>query len=199
MATFLQSYFTRVSRVKGKGLISNLKIHQTTFTLYPLVTGPVQSCGISTPRRAYSPAAILPQWTYVHIFISELPGTHSHLSKGKCISKRGKSIERGETWYFSENHAPSGVRNRAVDSDIYKAPRSNHWHRNRFSGSSTPSIVNTPHTTHNAYNESVSVLCIWCILLSAAVLLLLLHVHVLLPASGRQRWGRNDDWWLVAY
>ena len=35
-------------------------------------------------------------------------------------------IERGETWYFSENPAPSGIRNRTVGSDIGRAPRSNH-------------------------------------------------------------------------
>ena len=35
-------------------------------------------------------------------------------------------IEREETWYFSENPAPSGIRNRTAGSDIGKAPRSNH-------------------------------------------------------------------------
>ena len=35
-------------------------------------------------------------------------------------------IERGETWYFSENPAPSGIRNRTAGSDIGRAPRSNH-------------------------------------------------------------------------
>ena len=28
------------------------------FTFYPLVTGPIYSCAISTPRGAYSPAAV---------------------------------------------------------------------------------------------------------------------------------------------
>ena len=34
------------------------------FTCYPLVTGPAHSCAISTPRRAYSPAAVSAHWTY---------------------------------------------------------------------------------------------------------------------------------------
>ena len=32
----------------------------------------------------------------------------------------------GDTRYFSENLAPSGVRNRTAGSDISKVPRSNH-------------------------------------------------------------------------
>ena len=41
-------------------------------------------------------------------------------------SKQCPNIERRETWYFSENPAPSGIRNRTAGSDIDKAPRSNH-------------------------------------------------------------------------
>ena len=40
-------------------------------------------------------------------------------------SKQCPNIERAETWYFSENPAPSGIRNRTAGSDIGKAPRSN--------------------------------------------------------------------------
>ena len=35
-------------------------------------------------------------------------------------SKQGPNIERGETWYFSENPAPSGIRNRTAGSDNAK-------------------------------------------------------------------------------
>ena len=38
--------------IKSEDLSSDL-------TFYPLVTGPVYSCAISTPRGAYSPAAVL--------------------------------------------------------------------------------------------------------------------------------------------
>ena len=39
-------------------LISSLKTYHRTLHFYPLVTGPVHSCAISTPRGAYSPAAV---------------------------------------------------------------------------------------------------------------------------------------------
>ena len=55
-------------KVKVYSLISNLKT--SDFTSYPLVTGPVHSCAISTPRRAYSPAALPAHWTH---------RTHCHL------------------------------------------------------------------------------------------------------------------------
>ena len=80
-----------------------------------------------------------PSWRIeliVHIAISVLPGTHFHLSqvkhlRVKCLAQNTTSwqcpqIERGETWYFSENPAPSGIRNRTAGSDIGRAPRSNH-------------------------------------------------------------------------
>ena len=41
-------------------------------------------------------------------------------------SKQCPNIERGETWYFSENPAPNGIRNRTAGSDNGKAPCSNH-------------------------------------------------------------------------
>ena len=47
-----------VKKVRVYSPISRLKAYHPTFTFYPLVTGPVHSCAISTPRRAYSPAAI---------------------------------------------------------------------------------------------------------------------------------------------
>ena len=48
----------------------------------------------------------------------------SALSKDTTSSQCPK-IERGETWYFSENPAPSGIRNRTPGSDIGEAQRSN--------------------------------------------------------------------------
>ena len=47
------------------------------------------------------------------------------LAQGHNILTMSK-IERGETWYFSENSAPSGIRNHMTSSDIGRAPRSNH-------------------------------------------------------------------------
>ena len=45
---------------KGVGLYSDIRSEDLSsdFTFYPLVTGPVYSCAISSPWRAYSPAAI---------------------------------------------------------------------------------------------------------------------------------------------
>ena len=48
-------------RVRVYSLISSIS---SDFTFYPLVTGPVHSCAFSSPRRAYSPAAISAHWTY---------------------------------------------------------------------------------------------------------------------------------------
>ena len=69
----------------------------------------------------------------LHIVISVLPGTHFTWVKwsiwGLTALPKDTScpkIERGETWYFSEIPAPSGIRNRTAGSDIGKAPRSNH-------------------------------------------------------------------------
>ena len=45
------------SDIKPEDLSSDL-------TFYPLVTGPVHSCAISSARRAYSPAVISTHWTY---------------------------------------------------------------------------------------------------------------------------------------
>ena len=39
-------------------LISSLKNYHRTLHFPPMVTGPVHSCAISTPRGAYSPAAV---------------------------------------------------------------------------------------------------------------------------------------------
>ena len=46
---------------KGKdaGLQSDYKSEDIRFICYPLVTGSAHSCAISTPQKAYSPAAIL--------------------------------------------------------------------------------------------------------------------------------------------
>ena len=64
----------------------------------------------------------------VHIAISVLPGTHFHVSqvkhlRVKCLaqdtpSKQCPKFKRGETWYFSENPAPSGIWTRSAGSDI---------------------------------------------------------------------------------
>ena len=58
--------------IKGKMQVSDIKSEDLSsdFTSYPLVIGPVHSCAISTPRRAYSPAAVSAHWTYC---------THCHL------------------------------------------------------------------------------------------------------------------------
>ena len=50
----------------------------------------------------------------------------SALPKG-TTTKQCPNIEGGETWYFSGNPAPSGIRNRTAGSDTDKATRSNHW------------------------------------------------------------------------
>ena len=52
-------------KVQVFSLIPNLKTYHPTFTIHPLITGrSVHSCAISTPCRAYSPAAVSAQSTY---------------------------------------------------------------------------------------------------------------------------------------
>ena len=72
---------------KGAGLLSDIKSEDLSsdFTSYPLVAGPVHSCAISTPRRAYSPAAVSAHWTY---------RTHCHL----CPTRYSFSPESSEAF-----------------------------------------------------------------------------------------------------
>ena len=75
--------------VKGKGIgatwQSDIKYFIRLLHLYSLVTGPVHSCAISTPGRAYSPAAISAHWTY---------HTHCHL----CPTRYSFSPESSEAF-----------------------------------------------------------------------------------------------------
>ena len=61
-------------KVQVYSLISSLKTYHSTLH-FPLFTGPVQSCVISTQWRAYSPAAFPCIELIVHIAISVLRGT----------------------------------------------------------------------------------------------------------------------------
>ena len=72
-------------KVQVNCLISSLKTYHPTLQFYPLVTGPVHSCAISTPRRAYSPAAVLAHLTY---------RTHCHL----CPTRYSFSPESSEAF-----------------------------------------------------------------------------------------------------
>ena len=76
--------------MKGKGasLESDIKSEDLSsdFTFYPLVTGPVHSCAISTLRRVYSPAAISAHW---------ISRTHCHLcpTRYSFSSKSSEAFE----------------------------------------------------------------------------------------------------------
>ena len=75
---------------KGAGLCSNIKSEDLSshLTFYPLVTGPVYSCAISTPLRAYNPASISANWTY---------RTHCHLCPtGYSFSPESSEAFKGE-------------------------------------------------------------------------------------------------------
>ena len=76
-------------------LISSLKTGSSDFTFYPLVTEPVHSYAISTPRGAYSPAAVSAHWTYrTHCHLC--PTRYSfHLSQVKHL--RVKFLTQGHT------------------------------------------------------------------------------------------------------
>ena len=129
-------------KVKGKGagfFIVRYQVWRPIIGLYILPSGHWTCwfmCHFNSPG-AYSPAAVSVHWTYrthCHLFLTRYsfspesseafggemscPRTH-HLNNGS-------KMERGETWYFSENPASSGIRNRTAGSDIGRAPRSNH-------------------------------------------------------------------------
>ena len=95
-------------------LISSLKIYHPTLHF----TGPVHSCAISTPRRAYNPAAISAHWTYrTHCHLCPTR-TQLHLSQVKHLtgsalsmdptSRQWPKIQKRETLYFPENPAQEG-------------------------------------------------------------------------------------------
>ena len=123
---------------KGAGLYHDIKSENLSadFSFHPLVTGPIRSCAISTPRRAYSPTAILAHLSYRgHCNVRPTRYSFTPESSKGCqgkVSCQGHNIEtmsyieRGETWYLSENPATSGVRNRTAGSDIDKALSFNH-------------------------------------------------------------------------
>ena len=55
----LNRHWAKKVNLQVYSLISSLKTyHPPTLHFTPLVTGPAHSCVISTPLRAYSPAAI---------------------------------------------------------------------------------------------------------------------------------------------
>ena len=76
------------------------------FTFYPLVTGPVHSCAITTPRRAYSPAAVSAHWTYrthCHLcptrYLFSPESSEAFEGEVPCPRTQHPKIERAETWY----------------------------------------------------------------------------------------------------
>ena len=118
-------------------LISSLKTYHRTLHLTPwaldlLIRVPFQLPGEHTVLQPFRLIQLI-----VHIVISVLLcPTHFHLSqvkhlRVKCLAQGHtiltmSKVERGEILYFSENPAPSGIRNRTAGSNIGRAPRSNH-------------------------------------------------------------------------
>ena len=111
-------------------LISGLKIyhptsHFTRWSMDLLIRVPFQLHGEHTVLQPFLRIELI-----IHIAISVLTGTHFHLRqvkqlRVKCLAqgprlKQCPKIERGETIYFSENPAPSGIRNRTAGSDMAK-------------------------------------------------------------------------------
>ena len=110
-------------------LISSLKTYHPTLHLTPwsldlFIRVPFQLLGEHTVLQPFRRIELI-----VHIAISVLPGTHFHLSQVKHL--RAECLAQGHNILTmsqdsSENYAPSGIRNRTADSDIGRAPRSNH-------------------------------------------------------------------------
>ena len=80
------------------------------FTFYPLVTGPVHPCAISTPRGAYSPAAVSAHKTY---------RTHCHLCPTRySFSTESSEAFEGEVSCPRTHHLTSVQRLRGEKHDI---------------------------------------------------------------------------------
>ena len=123
-------------KVKVYSLISSISSDFYIFTPWSLdlfIRVPSQLHGEHTILQPFRRIELI-----IHIAISVLSGTHFHLSRVKhmrveCLAQ-GHNIETiSQYWerrnmiYFSENLAPSGIRNRTAGSDIGKAPRSNYY------------------------------------------------------------------------
>ena len=93
-------------------LLSDIKFEDRSsdFTFYPLVTGPVHSCAILTPRGAYSPAAVSAHWTY---------RTHCHLcpTRYSFLPESSESFE-GEVSCPRTHHLNNVPRLRGEKHDI---------------------------------------------------------------------------------
>ena len=85
--------------------------YHSSLHFTPLVTGPVHSCAISTPRRAYSPAAVLAHWTY---------RTHCHLCPTRySFSPESSEAFQGEVPSPRTKHLNNVQRLRGEKHDIY--------------------------------------------------------------------------------
>ena len=100
--------------------------HWTCSLVYHLKsTESIQSC---SHFGAMDLTYTLPSLSYqvlIFTWVTWSIGGFSALPKD-TTSKQSPNIEREETWYFSENPAPSTIRNRTAGSDIDKALPSNH-------------------------------------------------------------------------
>ena len=123
---------------KGAGLQSDIKSEDLSsdFTSYPPwsldsllchfnSTESIQSC---SHFGALNLSYTLPSLSYLVLIFTSVKWSiwgWSALPKD-TTSKQCPKIERGETWFFSENPATSRIRNRAAGSNIVKASSSNH-------------------------------------------------------------------------
>ena len=92
--------------------LSDLKLEDLSsdFTSYPLVTGPVHPCAISTPRRAYSPAVVSAHLAY---------RTHCHLCPTRySFSPESSEAFEGEVPCPRTHHLNNILRLRGEKHDI---------------------------------------------------------------------------------
>ena len=130
-------YSKKTVKVQVYSLISSLKTYlirlyilrpghwACSFVCHYNSTVSIQSC---SRFGALNLSYTLPSLTYQVLIFTWVKWSiwgWSALPKDTTILQCLK-IERGETWYFSENPAPSGIRNRPAGSEIGRAPRSNH-------------------------------------------------------------------------
>ena len=98
----------------------------------PLVTGPVQSCTISTPFLDHTTLAAISALgtnrTHCHLCSTRYSFTpeSSEAFEGKVPCPRTQH-RNNVPILNTEDPAPSRIRNRTAGSDISKAPRSSHY------------------------------------------------------------------------
>ena len=137
------------------------------FTFHNLVTGPVHSCAFSTPREAYSPAAISAHWSYntlCHLCSTRYLSKMNHVM-AKCLAQ-GHNIETMPQYWEGRNMVFfwKSCTKRAATSTK----------RHALTIASRPSVMYQPFFSETSLVKAFSTIFIfessaWCVLVATLV------------------------------